>query len=76
MAWRSAPCTIACLTTGAITVREDLRVRVARGLAGSSARELFKDLDGQPMRLPIDQQFYPSREDLRWHHAQVFQGQI
>ena len=61
---------------GAITVREDLRVRVARSLAGSSARDLFKDLDGQPVRLPVDEQFYPSREHLRWHHAQVFQGQI
>jgi putative restriction endonuclease len=29
---------------GAITVREDLRVRVARSLAGSSARDLFEDL--------------------------------
>jgi putative restriction endonuclease len=61
---------------GAITVREDLRVRVARTLAGSSARDLFKDLDGQAVRLPVDQQFYPSREHLRWHHAQVFQGQM
>jgi putative restriction endonuclease len=60
---------------GAITVREDLRVRVARSLAGTSARDLFKDLDGQAVRLPVDQQFYPSREHLRWHHAQVFQGQ-
>jgi hypothetical protein len=29
------------------------------------------DLDGQTLRLPVDQQFYPSREHLRWHHAQV-----
>jgi HNH endonuclease len=60
---------------GAITVREDLRVRVARALAGSSARDLFQNLDGQPVQLPVDEQFYPSREHLRWHHAQVFQGQ-
>jgi putative restriction endonuclease len=58
---------------GAITVREDLLVRVARSLAGRSARDLFDDLDGQPVRLPIDQQLYPNREHLRWHHAQVFQ---
>jgi predicted restriction endonuclease len=45
-------------------------------LAGSSARDLFKDLDGQPVRLPVDQQYYPSSEPLCWHHAQVFQGQI
>jgi hypothetical protein len=43
-------------------VREDLRVRVARALAGRSARDLFRDLDGQPVQLPVDQQFYPSRE--------------
>jgi putative restriction endonuclease len=61
---------------GAITVREDLRVRVARALAGSSARALVKELDGQELRLPVDQQFYPSREHLRRHHAQAFQGQI
>jgi putative restriction endonuclease len=61
---------------GAITVREDLRMRIARALAGSSARSLFNELDGQEMRLPVDQQFYPSREHLRWHHFQVFQGQM
>jgi putative restriction endonuclease len=61
---------------GAITVREDLRVRVARSLAGSSARDLLRTLDGQAVRLPVDEQFYPSREHLRWHHAQVFQRQI
>jgi putative restriction endonuclease len=61
---------------GAITVREDFRVRVARALAGSSARTLFEDLDGQPVGLPVDQQYYPSREHLRWHHVQVFQGQM
>jgi putative restriction endonuclease len=61
---------------GAITVREDLRVRVARALAGTSARDLFKELDGQPVRLPVDHQLYPNGEHLCWHHAQVFQGQI
>ena len=59
---------------GAITVREDLRVRVA--LAGRSARDLFKDLDSQPVQLPVDQEFYPSRDHLRWHHREVFKGQI
>jgi putative restriction endonuclease len=61
---------------GAITVREDLRVRVTRALAGRSARDLFKDLDGYPVRLPVDQQFYPRREHLRWHHAQMFKREI
>jgi putative restriction endonuclease len=61
---------------GAITIREDLRVQVARALAGSSARALFEDLDGQTVRLPVDQPFHPRPEHLRWHHAQVFQGRI
>jgi predicted restriction endonuclease len=39
---------------GAITVREDLRVRVARSLAGRSARDLFKELGGQRARLLVD----------------------
>jgi hypothetical protein len=51
-------------------------VRVARSLTGSSARDLLRTLDGQAVRLPVDEQFYPSREHLRWHHAQVLQGQI
>jgi putative restriction endonuclease len=34
---------------GAITVREDLPVRVTQALAGSSARDLFKDFDGRPV---------------------------
>jgi hypothetical protein len=57
MGWRSAPCTIACSITGAITVRQDLRVRVARSLAGSSARDLFKELDGQPAPLELTNTF-------------------
>jgi putative restriction endonuclease len=61
---------------GAITVREDLRLRVARTLAGSSARHLFDELDGQAVRLPIDRQFYPNPEHLHWHHTQVIQGQM
>jgi putative restriction endonuclease len=61
---------------GAITVREDLRLRVARTLAGSSARHLFDELDGQAVRLPIDRQFHPNPEHLHWHHTQVFQGQM
>jgi putative restriction endonuclease len=61
---------------GIITVREDLRLHVARAVAGSSARDLFKSLDGQAVRLPIDGTFYPNCEHLRWHHAQVFQGRM
>ena len=38
---------------GAVTVREDLRVRVARALAGSSARDLFNELDDQELRPPV-----------------------
>jgi hypothetical protein len=71
---RSAPLHHRLFDHGAITVREDLRVRVARASAGSSARYLFKELDGQELRLPVDQQFFPGREHLRWHHARVFQG--
>jgi HNH endonuclease len=61
---------------GSITVREDMRARVSRALAVNSARDLCENLDGQAVRLPGDAQFYPSREHLRWHHAQFFQGQI
>ena len=28
----------------------------------------------QAVRLPVDEEFYPSYEHLRWHHAKVFQG--
>jgi putative restriction endonuclease len=61
---------------GAITVREDLRLRVARAVAGSSARDLLEGLDDQAIKLPVDEQLYPRTEHLRWHHAQVFQGQV
>jgi putative restriction endonuclease len=60
----------------AITVREDLRLRMARTVAGSSARELLQGLDGREVRLPVDQQLHPRPEHLRWHHAQVFQGEV
>lgn len=60
---------------GVITVRQDLRLRVARALAGGSARNLLEELDGHPVRLPVDQPFYPKPEHLRWHHAEVFKGQ-
>ena len=60
----------------AITVGEDLRVRVARSVAGSSARDLFEETDRQEIRLPVDRQFYPSPGHLRWHHAEVFKGRL
>ena len=61
---------------GAITVHEDLRVRVARALAGSSARGLLEKLDGQEIRLPIEPQLYPNPGHLHWHHAEVFKGRM
>jgi putative restriction endonuclease len=61
---------------GAITVCEDLRVRVSRTIAGNSARALLERLEGQPLRLPVDREFHPNPKHLHWHHAQVFQGQI
>jgi len=64
------------LDHGAITVGEDLRVRVARSLAGSSARGLLEDTDGQEIRLPVDQQLYPDQGHLRWNNAEVFKGRV
>ena len=58
------------LDHGAITVR------VARSLAGSSARDLFEETDGQEIRLPIDRQLYPDLGHLRWHHAEVFKRRV
>ena len=63
------------LDHGAITVGEDLRVRVARSLAGSSARG-FEETDGQEIRLPVDPQLYPDSGHLHWHHAEVFKGRV
>lgn len=59
-----------------ITLREDLRLRVARRVAGSSARNLLELLDGQAVRLPIDRQLHPNPQHLRWHHGQVFKGEM
>ena len=64
------------LDHGVITVGEDLRVRVARSLAGTSARGLFEETDGQEIRLPIDRQLYPDLGHLRWHHGEVFKGRV
>ena len=55
------------LDHGAITVGEDLRVRVARSVAGTSARSVFEETDGQEIRLPIDRRFYLNPGHLRWH---------
>jgi predicted restriction endonuclease len=64
------------LDHGAITVGGDLRVRVARSVAGSSARDFFEETDGQEIRLPIDLQLPPDLGHLRWHHAEVFKGRV
>ena len=59
-----------------MTVSEDLRVRVARSLAGASARGLLEETDGQEIRLPVDRQFYPNPGHLHWHHSEVFKGRV
>jgi putative restriction endonuclease len=64
------------LEHGAITVGEDLRVRVTRSVAGSSARGLLEETDGQEIRLPVDPQLYPNPGHLHWHHREVFKGQV
>ena len=64
------------LDHGAITVGEDLRVRVARSVAGASARGLLEETDGQDIRLPIERQLYPNQGHLRWHHREVFKGEM
>jgi len=64
------------LDHGVITVGEDLRVRVARSLAGTSARGLLEKLDGQEIRLPIDRQFHPDPGHQRWHRSEVFKGRV
>ena len=62
------------LDHGAITVGEDLRVRVARSLAGTSAQGLLEELDRQEIRLPVDP--HPNPEHLHWHHTEVFKGTV
>ena len=54
---------------------EDLRVRVARSLAGSSAQG-FEETDGEEIWLPVDPQLYPDLGRLRWHHAEVCKGRV
>ena len=49
---------------------------MARSLAGSSARDLFEETDGQEIRLPIDPQLYPDLGHLYWHHTEVFEGPV
>jgi hypothetical protein len=37
---------------------------------------LFEETDGQEIRLPIDLQLHPNPGHLRWHHSEVFKGQV
>jgi putative restriction endonuclease len=61
---------------GAITVSEGLKLRVSRALAGSSARQMLNEFEGQKLRLPFDQALNPDPAHLRWHHSQVFHGEV
>lgn len=61
---------------GAITVAEDLWLMVSRSVAGNSARPMLEQLEGQQLRLPIDRALHPDPDHLRWHHMQVFQGEL
>jgi putative restriction endonuclease len=61
---------------GAVTEGEDMRVRVSRSLAGSSARGLLEKLDGQEIQLPVVPQLYPDLVHLRWHHTELFKGAV
>ena len=59
------------LDHGALTVGEDLRV--ARSVAGASARGLLETLE---IRLPVDTQLCPDLGHLRWHHSEVFKSRM
>ena len=62
------------LDHGAFTVGEDLGVRMAWSVAGSSARALLEETDGREIRLPVDWQLHPNPVHSSWHRAEVFEG--
>lgn len=60
---------------GAITLDENLKVRVSKRMEGEARKEYFLNFAGEPLRyLPRHPRLRPSQEYLEWHRDEVFKG--
>lgn len=59
---------------GALTVDEDLNVRVSERVVGDWGRKLNDEFHRKPIARPRSDAMVPASPYIRWHNAQIFKG--
>jgi putative restriction endonuclease len=57
---------------GLITITEDYRVKVSKAISENDSPYSLGQFDGKEILLPRNNHYYPSVENLRWHHRECF----
>jgi putative restriction endonuclease len=57
---------------GLITITEDYRVKISKAISENHSPYSLGQFDGKEILLPRNPDYYPSIENLRWHHRECF----
>ncbi len=57
---------------GLITITEDYRVKISKAISENHSPYSLGQFDGKEIILPRNPEYYPSIENLRWHHRECF----
>lgn len=57
---------------GLITITEDYRVKVSTAISENNSPYSLGQFNGKQILLPENRKYYPSVENLHWHHRQCF----
>lgn len=57
---------------GLITITEDYRVRVSPAISETNSPYSLGQFEGKQILLPGNRKYYPSIENLKWHHQECF----
>lgn len=57
---------------GLITITEDYRVKISKAISENHSPYSLGQFDGKEIILPRNPDYYPSVENLRWHHRECF----
>ncbi|MGV3612616.1 MAG: HNH endonuclease [Fluviicola sp.] len=57
---------------GLITITEDYRVKISKAISENHSPYSLGQFDGKEIILPRNPDYYPSIENLRWHHRECF----
>ncbi len=59
---------------GLISIDEDFKVLISTKFSENKTDYSLTQFRGKQIQLPIEQRFYPSYENIRWHNLNIFKG--